>query len=124
MLTQPLYLWHRGSHGSRNNMSGTSLVIQWVRLHDSTAWGTGLTLGWRTKVPHPTQWGQKKKKKNNISILVITADRLKVYTPWFLEYCFTPHCTPRVKATCAACSKEVTFSPAEFGSVLLKCFGI
>ena len=58
MSTQPLYLCHGGSHVSRNNIRGTSLVVQWLRLLG----GTGLILGWGTKIPHPTQWGQKKKR--------------------------------------------------------------
>ena len=31
---------------------GTSLVVQWLRLHASTAGAVGLTPGWGTKIPH------------------------------------------------------------------------
>ena len=39
-------------------------MIQWVRLHASTAGGVGLIPGRGTEIPHPAQCGQKKKKKN------------------------------------------------------------
>ena len=32
----------------------TSLVVQWLRLHASTAGGVGWILGWGTKIPHAT----------------------------------------------------------------------
>ena len=48
--------------------TGTSLVVQWLRLHTSNAEGVGSIPGWGTKIPHATQWGQKKKKpKETIS---------------------------------------------------------
>ena len=31
---------------------GTSLAVQWLRLHSSTAGGVGLIPDWRTKIPH------------------------------------------------------------------------
>ena len=37
---------------------GTSLVVQWLGLHPSTAESGGLTPGWGTKIPH------KQSKKN------------------------------------------------------------
>ena len=33
---------------------GTSLVVQWLRLHASTAGGMDLIPGWRVKIPHAT----------------------------------------------------------------------
>ena len=30
---------------------GTSLVVQWLRLHASTAGGEGSVSGWGTKIP-------------------------------------------------------------------------
>ena len=39
---------------------GTSLVIQWLRLHVSTAGGVGWIPGHRTKIPHTAQQGKKK----------------------------------------------------------------
>ena len=40
---------------------GTSLVVQWLRLHASTAGGMRLTSGWGSS-PHASWSGQKKKK--------------------------------------------------------------
>ena len=42
---------------------GTSLAVQWLRLHASTAGGTGSIPGCGTKIPHAMWHGQKKKKK-------------------------------------------------------------
>ena len=36
----------------------TSLVVQWLRLRTSTAWGTGSIPGQGTKIPH-ARLGQK-----------------------------------------------------------------
>ena len=44
-------------------ISGTSLAVQWLRLHASTAGGVGLIPGWGTKIPH-AMWRKKKKKKS------------------------------------------------------------
>ena len=44
---------------------GTSLVVQWLRLHASNAGGMGLTPGRGTKITHAVWHGQKKKKKKN-----------------------------------------------------------
>ena len=41
--------------------SGTSLAVQWLRLHASTAGSAGLIPGWGTKIPHATTRQQKKK---------------------------------------------------------------
>ena len=40
----------------------TFLVVQWLRLHDSTAEGVGSIPGWGAKIPHAPQLGQKRKK--------------------------------------------------------------
>ena len=40
----------------------TSLVVQPLRLHDSTAEGVGSIPGWGAKIPHAPQLGQKRKK--------------------------------------------------------------
>ena len=37
---------------------GTSLAVQWLRLHTSTIEGTGSTSGQGTKIPHAIQHGQ------------------------------------------------------------------
>ena len=46
---------------------GTSLAVQWLRLHTSTAGGTGLIPGQGTKIPHAA-WRDhpttKKRKEN------------------------------------------------------------
>ena len=34
------------------NSSGTSLVVQWLRLHASNAGGSGLIPVWGIKIPH------------------------------------------------------------------------
>ena len=39
---------------------GTSLAVQWLRLHASTAGHTGLIPGRGTKIPHAVWDGQKK----------------------------------------------------------------
>ena len=50
------------------NKQGTSLVVQWLRLHASNAGGAGLIPGWETKIPRAMWRGQKiekvKKLKN------------------------------------------------------------
>ena len=50
---------------------GTSAVVQWLRLRASTAGGTGLILGWGTKIPHAGSAKQNKTKQNNLKIIVI-----------------------------------------------------
>ena len=45
----------------KTQKTGTSVVVQWLRLRASTAGGTGLILGWEAKIPHP---GPAKKKKS------------------------------------------------------------
>ena len=44
---------------------GTSLVVQWLRLHTSPVGGEGLSPGWGTKIPHTTWHGQKKKENKD-----------------------------------------------------------
>ena len=44
------------------NNGGTSLEVQWLRLHASTAGDTGSIPGHGTKIPHAAWCGQKKKK--------------------------------------------------------------
>ena len=44
---------------------GTSLAIQWLGPHATTAGGTGLITGWGTKIPHaPSAATQKKCPKH------------------------------------------------------------
>ena len=49
-------------------LPGTSLAVQWFRLHASTAGGTGLIPGQGIKIPH-TSWCRQKKKKKSLHIL-------------------------------------------------------
>ena len=42
-------------------------AVQWLRLHASTAGGTGSIPGWGTKIPQAVQCRQKKKKKPILS---------------------------------------------------------
>ena len=41
---------------------GTSLAVQWSRLHISTAGGMGSVTDWGTKIPFTMQHGQKNNK--------------------------------------------------------------
>ena len=50
----------------KETILGASLTVQWLRLHTSTAGGTGSIPGWGMKIPHAAQ-PKKKKKKENIS---------------------------------------------------------
>ena len=45
--------------------SGTSLAVQWLRLHTSTAGGTGSVPGQGTESLHAAWHGQKTKKERN-----------------------------------------------------------
>ena len=45
---------------------GTSLVVQWLRLHAANAGGTGSIPGGGTKIPHAAWCGQKVKKKKKV----------------------------------------------------------
>ena len=40
---------------------GNSLMVQWLRLHASSAGDMSSMPGWGTKIPHATWPGQKKK---------------------------------------------------------------
>ena len=56
------------SHITKKNW-GTSLAVQWLRLHASTAGGAGSIPGGGTKILHAVWCGQK--KKNFIEIKFI-----------------------------------------------------
>ena len=49
----------------KKSSSGTSLAVQWLRLHASTAGGAGSIPGWGTKILHAVRRGQKKKEKKS-----------------------------------------------------------
>ena len=44
---------------------GTSLAVQWLRLHTPNAGGAGSIPGRGTKMPHAALRGQKKKQKDS-----------------------------------------------------------
>ena len=43
---------------------GTSLTVQWIRLHASEVGGTGSIPGQATGIPHAARCGQKENSKN------------------------------------------------------------
>ena len=47
----------------KNFEGGTSLAVQWLRLHASIAGGAGSIPDRGTKIPHAMRCSQKKKKK-------------------------------------------------------------
>ena len=53
------------NYETKVNWVETSLVVQWLRLHTSSAGGVGLIPGQRTKIPHGCG-NQKKKKKESV----------------------------------------------------------
>ena len=53
-----------GVAGLEGPTSGTSLAVQWLRLHTSTAGGVGLILGRGNKIPQAAWHGQKKNNNN------------------------------------------------------------
>ena len=55
---------------SKNTGLGTSLAVQWLRLHASTAGGTSSIPGRGTKIPHAASHGQKN-NKNKVPIVHI-----------------------------------------------------
>ena len=52
---------------------GTSLAVQWLRLHASTAGGKGSIPGRRTKIPHTAWHSQKTDKKIIVHWYVVIA---------------------------------------------------
>ena len=50
---------------SLKNKKGTSLMVQWLRLHTSNAGGAGSSSGWGTKFPH-TAWHRQEIKQTLI----------------------------------------------------------
>ena len=51
-----------GARDVKRSCSGTSLVVQWLRLHVPNAGGGSSTTGWETKIPHAMGHSQKKKR--------------------------------------------------------------
>ena len=57
--------WEVRQSSARNTKNiGTFLAIQWLRIHASTAVGTGSIPAWRTKIQHAVWCGQKIKARN------------------------------------------------------------
>ena len=52
---------------NKNYSLGTSLVVQWLRLHASNAGTVGSIPGQGTKIPYAVWHGQKIKKKKSLS---------------------------------------------------------
>ena len=50
-------------NGQKIMGTGTSLVVQWLRLHTSNAGGAGLIPGQGTKIPHAAWHVQEKHKE-------------------------------------------------------------
>ena len=62
-------------------------MVQWLRLHTSTAGGTGSIPGWGTKIPHAERCSQNKIK---FTLSCITISMYKMSMGWLLkEICFT-----------------------------------
>ena len=63
----------------RNQDAGTSLAVQWLRLHASSAGEAGLILGQGTKITHAVHLGHRilkyKLKKKKMEFLGCTVDK-------------------------------------------------
>ena len=60
---------------------GTSLVVEWLRCHTSTAGGMGLIPSWGTKIPHVVQSGQKRIIYNQRILLPFVVKRICIKHP-------------------------------------------
>ena len=52
----------------KNQCAGTSLEVQWLRLHTSNVGGAGSIPGWGTKIPY-AMWCSQKIKINLLSLV-------------------------------------------------------
>ena len=59
---------------SHTAVHGTSLVVQWLRLCTPNAGDTGSSPDWGTKIPHPTWYGLKKRKKSRSAEKLVRTD--------------------------------------------------
>ena len=57
--TQVIQYFRKVEYGYRKVVSGISLAVPWFRFRAFTAGGTGLILGWRTKILRGMRQGQK-----------------------------------------------------------------
>ena len=55
-------MFHKKKNNCQVKMTGTSPVVQWVRLYSSNIGGEGLIPGWETKIPHAVWCSQKVNK--------------------------------------------------------------
>ena len=62
----------------KNGSDGTSLAVQWFRLHAPNAGGTGLIPGQETKIPHDMQSCLKKTKRGGGRIDDLKNMRIKL----------------------------------------------
>ena len=60
-------LWGASTSPSKQNL-GTSLAVQWVRLHAANAEGMGSIPGQGTKIPHAVKCSQKINNNSNFKI--------------------------------------------------------
>ena len=65
------------SHLERSVSDGNFLVVQWLRLHTSTAGDTGPIPGWGIKILH-VMWPKKKKRERN-KVLLEQAECISVF---------------------------------------------
>ena len=76
---------------------GTSLGVQWLRVHTSTTRGTGLIPDGGTKIPHATCSGQSKKQKKWMHgwtrwlLCTINSFRLQKVTKQFVTIFYYPN---------------------------------
>ena len=69
-----IQIYYNIAHLKKQN-SGTSLVVQRLRLSAPTAGGVGSISGWGTKIPHASRCGQKVKKKKNSPVAAGTLSK-------------------------------------------------
>ena len=50
----------------KENMEGTFLVVQWLRLHTSTAGDAGSIPGQEAKIPHAAHEAKRKKTSHTV----------------------------------------------------------
>ena len=76
-------------------MVGTSLVVQWLRLHVSNVGGMGSIPGQGTKIPHAEHGTAEKKKRSMVeggdqgaAIAVISGEIQWIYFSRFFDFIF------------------------------------
>lgn len=64
----------------KTDHSWTSLAVQWLRFHSSTARDMGCIPGWGTKISHAAQQSQKNKKR--LTVLMKTWSEIYIIGCW------------------------------------------